>query len=1053
MSRFFIARPIFAWVIAIIIMLIGALSVSTLPIAQYPSIAPPSISISVTYPGASAETVQSTVVQVIEQQLSGLDHLLYFTSESDKDGSIAITLSFAQGTDPDIAQVQVQNKLTLATPLLPEAVQQQGIRVAKATKNFLMILGFVSTDGSMNNFDIADFIASTIQDPVTRTAGVGDFQLFGSEYAMRVWLDPAKLDKYNLTPGDVSTAIDAQNVQVSSGELGGLPALKGQELDATIIGPTYLQTADEFGNILLKVSQSGAQVRLHDVAKIALGAEQFSVTSAYNGKPASALGIKLASGANALDTVAAVKKTIEGLKSTFPAGLQVIYPYDTSPFIKLSIEEVVKTLLIAIVLVFLVMYLFLQNFRATLIPTIAVPVVLLGTCGVLAGFGYSLNSLTLFGMVLAIGLLVDDAIVVVENVERVMAEDHLTPREASRRSMDQISGALIGIALVLTAVLLPIAFFSGSTGVIYRQFSVTIVSAMVLSVVVALIFTPALCATLLKPRDHSKPRRGLFGLFNRGFDRTNRGYGNSIGHLMRRPVFPMLAFAGIVVAMVIIYTRIPGGFLPDEDQGVLFVQITEPPGAASGRTEAVLDKVKTYFLAKEKADVTGLFAINGFSFGGRGQNTGLAFVQLADFSKRRGAADTVQAIAGRAMRYFSTIRDAQVYAFAPPAVIELGNATGFDFELTDNANAGHDALMSARDQLLAFAAQDPHLVAVRPNGLNDEPQYDIDIDREKASALGLTIADINTTLSTAWGSSYVNNFIDRGRVKDVYVQGQDDSRMLPDDLTSWYVRNSAGTMVPFSAFASAHWGFGSPKLERYNGTSSVEILGSPAAGESTGQGMTEMAKLMKKLPAGFGYQWTGLSYEQQQSGSQALYAYLAALVVVFLCLSALYESWAVPIAVLLVVPLGIIGAVLATYFRGLSNDIYFQVGLLVTIGLSAKNAILIIEFAKHGFDDGKSLMDAAAEAARLRLRPIMMTSLAFILGVFPLAIATGAGSGSENAIGTGVVGGMMTATILAIFLVPVFFVVVLSLFRVKPIATEETPIAPTAATTAEGAQP
>ncbi|WP_284945478.1 efflux RND transporter permease subunit [Acidisoma cladoniae] len=1032
MSRFFIDRPIFAWVIAIIIMLVGAFSVLRLPVAQYPSIAPPSISISVNYPGASAETVQSTVVQVIEQQLSGLDNLLYFTSESDKDGSISITLSFAQGTDPNIAQVQVQNKLTLATPRLPQAVQEQGITVAKATKNFLMVAGFVSTDGKLNNADLSDFIASSIQDPLSRTKGVGDYQLFGTQYAMRIWLDPAKLDKYSLTPGDVSTAIGAQNVQISAGELGGLPAVPGQELDATIIGPSYLQTADQFGAILLKVSQSGAQVRLRDVAKIALGAEQYSVTSQYNGKPASGIAIKLAAGANALDTVAAIKKTIADLAPTFPANVEVVYPYDTSPFVTLSIEEVIKTLVIAIVLVFLIMYLFLQNFRATLIPTIAVPVVLLGTCGVLSLFGYSLNSLTLFAMVLAIGLLVDDAIVVVENVERVMAEDHLSPREAARKSMDQISGALIGIALVLTAVLLPISFFSGSTGVIYRQFSVTIVSAMVLSVIVALIFTPSLCATLLKPRDHNKPRRGLFGLFNRGFDRTNRGYGRGVGGLMRRPFLSMLAFLAIVCVMVFFYIQIPGGFLPDEDQGVMFVQATAPPGATSTRTQAVLDEAREYFLTKEKANVEGVFTVNGFSFGGRGQNSGIAFVKLKDFSDRSGAANGVQAIAGRAMGYFSTIKDAMVFAFAPPAVLELGNATGFDFELMDNGSAGHDALMNARNMLLGMAAQDPRLVGVRPNGLNDEPQYKIAIDREKASALGLTIANINTTLSAAWGSSYVNDFIDRGRVKRVYIQGQSDSRMLPDDLTSWYVRNSNGTMVPFSAFATGSWGFGSPKLERYNGISSVEILGSPAPGESTGEAMTEMAKLAHKLPGNFGYEWTGLSYEQQQSGSQALYAYVAALVVVFLCLSALYESWTIPVSVLLVVPLGIVGAVLATHFRGLSNDIYFQVGLLVTIGLSAKNAILIVEFAKSAYDNGSSLIDAAAEAARLRLRPIMMTSLAFILGVLPLAVATGAGSGSENAIGTGVVGGMLTATFLAIFLVPVFFVVVLGLFRVKP---------------------
>jgi multidrug efflux pump len=1031
MSKFFIERPIFAWVIAIILMLIGAISVVSLPVAQYPSIAPPAVSITATYPGASAQTVQTSVVQVIEQQLSGLDHLLYFSSVSYKTGTATITLSFSQGTNPDIAQVQVQNKLELATPLLPQAVQQLGVTVAKATKNFLMVVGFTSTDGSMRTADLSDFIASKIEDPISRTKGVGDFQLFGSEYAMRVWLDPAKLNNYGLVPSDVSSAISAQNVQVSSGELGGLPAVNGQELDATIIGPSYLETPSEFSNILLKVARSGASVRIRDVGRVELGPQQYSITTEYNGRPASAIGIKLAAGANALDTVEAVKKVIGSLQADFPSGVQVIYPYDTSPFVILSVEEVLKTLVIAIILVFLIMFVFLQNFRATIIPTIAVPVVLLGTCGVLAGFGYSLNCLTLFAMVLSIGLLVDDAIVVVENVERLMADDKLSPREAARRSMDQISGALVGIAMVLTAVLLPIAFFSGSTGVIYRQFSVTIVSAMILSVIVALIFTPALCATLLKPHDHGRPQRGLFRLFNSGFDRTNRVYGKSVGGLVRRPIRALILFVAIVAAMVILYGRIPGGFLPDEDQGVMFVQLTEPPGATAGRTQAVLDKVTHFFLSAEKDSVEGVFTVNGLSFGGQGQNTGLAFVRLKDWSRRPGPAKRVQAIAGRAMGYFSTIQDALIFAFAPPAVIELGNSTGFDFELMDKGGLGHLALMAARNQLLGMAAKDPLLAGVRPNGLDDEPQYRIVLDRQKASALGATIGDINNTLSAAWGSAYVNEFTDRGRVKQVFIQGDAPSRMLPDDLTSWFVRNSNGAMVPFSAFAKGVWGWGSPQLERYNGMPSVELLGAPAPGQSTGQAMTEMARLASHLPAGIGYEWTGLSYEEQQSGSLALYAYAIAMIVVFLCLAALYESWAIPVAVLLVVPLGIIGAVMATLFRGLANDIYFQVGLLVTIGLSAKNAILIVEFARQSYDEGLSLGEAAVEAASQRLRPILMTSLAFILGVLPLAIATGAGSGAENAIGTVVVGGMLTATLLAIFLVPIFFVVVLKLFRVK----------------------
>jgi multidrug efflux pump len=1052
MSRFFIERPIFAWVIAIILMLGGALSLLSLPIAQYPPIAPPTISVTAEYPGASAETAQSTVGQVIEQQLSGLDHLLYFSSQSGKDGSVQITLSFAQGTDPDIAQVQVQNKLQLAMPRLPEAVQLEGVTVAKATKNFLMIVGFISTDGRMNSFDLSDFIASDIEDPISRTRGVGGYELFGSEYAMRIWLDPAKLYKYGLTPSDVSGAVQSQNVQLSSGELGGLPSVRGQELNATIIGPSYLQTPEDFGNILLKVAPSGAQVRLRDVAKVEIAAEQYSPTAQYNGQPGSAIAVNLAAGANALDTVTAVRATISSLESTFPQGVEAIYPYDTSPFVRLSVEEVIKTLLIAIVLVFLIMFLFLQNIRATLIPTVAVPVVLLATCGVLAVAGYSINCLTLFGMVLAIGLLVDDAIVVVENVERVMAEDKVSPREAALRSMDQISGALVGIALVLTAVLLPLAFFSGSTGVIYRQFSVTIVSAMILSVMLALVFTPALCATLLKPGAGGKTRRGPFGLFNRGFDRGQRAYGSGVTSLLRHRALAIIVFVVIVVAMVSLYGRIPLSFLPNEDQGVLFVQVSEPPGATSIRTQATLDKVKSYFLTKETATVEGIFTVNGLSFAGNGQNAGLCFVRLKPWSQRPGPANSVQAVAARAQAYFFSIKDALVFAFAPPAVLELGNATGFDFELMDNAGLGHTALQAAVARLLGLAAKDPIFAGVRANGLSDEPQYKIVIDREKASAYGLSIADINATMSTAWGSGYIGDFVDRGRVKRVFLEGEPSSRMLPDDLTSWYVRNNNNDMVPFSAFARGQWTYGPPQLNRYDGVPATEILGQPAPGISTGQAMNEMERLAALLPPGIGYSWTGLSYEERASGSQAIYAYGLAMVVTFLCLAALYESWAVPVAVLLVVPLGIIGAVMATFFRGLENDIYFQVGLLVTIGLSAKNAILIVEFAKLNYDAGMEAMAAAIAAAKDRLRPILMTSLAFILGVLPLALATGAGSGSENAIGTVVVGGMVSATLFAIFLVPVFFVLVVKLFRVKRQARREPPL-PSAAATATGAVP
>ena len=1036
MSRFFIDHPVFAWVLAIIVMLAGAVAVLTLPVAQYPSIAPPAVSITVTYPGASAETVQSTVVQVIEQQLSGIDHLLYFSSESDKDGSITITLSFDQGTNPDIAQVQVQNKLQLAQPRLPQAVQQQGIQVAKATKNFLVVIGFVSTDGAMTSADLGDFIASSIQDPISRTPGVGDYQLFGSQYAMRIWLDPAKLNNYALTPGDVSAAIKAQNVQVSAGELGGLPAVKDQQLNATIIGPSYLQTPQQFADILLRVEPSAAKVLLRDVARIELAGESYSVETKYNGRPASALAVKLASGANALDTVKAVRATIEQLRPNFPSGVEVIYPYDTTPFVELSIHGVVETLVVAVALVFLIMYLFLQNLRATLIPTIAVPVVLLGTCAILSLAGFSINSLTMFGMVLAIGLLVDDAIVVVENVERVMEEDHLSPKEATRKSMDEISGALVGIALVLTAVFLPMSLFGGSTGVIYRQFSITIVSSMILSVLVALIFTPALCTTILK-RPKKGGKRGFFGWFNRSFDRGNRRYVGVVKLAIAHPIRSLSAFAGVIAALVVVFVRIPGGFLPDEDQGVMFAQVVAPPGATSIRTQQVLDEVSDYLRTDEAKNVEGVFEVNGFSFGGRGQNAGLIFVKLKDWSERRGEQNKVQAIAARAMGRFRQIKDAQVFAFAPPAVLELGNATGFDFEILDRANLGHDKLMQARDQLLAAAARDKRLVAVRPNGINDEPQYTIVIDREKANALSLSIADINTTLSAAWGSAYVNDFIDRGRVKRVYMQGDSDSRMLPDQLDSWYVRNSLGQMVKFSSFATGRWTYGSPKLERYSGLPSIEIMGLPAPGLSTGAAMAAMKEIASKLPAGFGYDWTGLSYEEEKSGSQTGLLYAGSLVVVFLCLAALYESWSIPVAVLLVVPLGVVGAVLATFFRGLNNDVYFQVGLLTTIGLSSKNAILIVEFAKANFDAGEDLAAAAAIAARERLRPILMTSLAFILGVVPLAISTGAGSGGQNAIGVGVVGGMISATVLAIFLVPVFFVVVLRLFKVKRMIHDE----------------
>ena len=1036
MAKFFIDRPIFAWVIAIIIMLAGGLAIMKLPVAQYPTIAPPAISISAMYPGADAKTVQDTVTQVIEQNMNGIDNLLYMSSTSDSAGTVQITLTFDSGTDADIAQVQVQNKLQLAMPLLPQEVQQQGVSVEKSSSSFLMVIGMISTDGSMNQEDIADYVGATVKDPISRTTGVGDVQLFGAQYAMRIWMDPNKLNNFHLTPVDVINAIRAQNAQVAAGQLGGTPPVKGQQLNASIIAQTRLTSADEFSKILLKVNQDGSQVRLRDVAKVELGGESYDVIARYNGQPAAGLGIKLATGANALDTAAAVRESIEKMKPFFPRGLEVVYPYDTTPFVKISINEVVKTLVEAIVLVFLVMYLFLQNFRATLIPTIAVPVVLLGTFAILAAFGYSINTLTMFGMVLAIGLLVDDAIVVVENVERVMAEEGLPPKEATRKSMDQIQGALVGIALVLSAVFIPMAFFGGSTGAIYRQFSITIVSAMVLSVLVALILTPALCATMLKPiakGDHGEGKKGFFGWFNRMFDKSTHHYTDSVGNILRSTGRYLLLYLLIVGGMAFLFIKLPSSFLPEEDQGVFLTMAQLPAGATQERTQKVLDEVTDYYLTQEKANVNSVFTVNGFGFSGRGQNTGLAFVSLKNWEERPGAENKVEAITGRAMGRFSQIKDAMVFAFNLPAIVELGTATGFDFQLIDQANLGHEKLTQARNQLLGEVAKHPDLLAgVRPNGLEDTPQYKIDIDQEKAQALGVSISDINTTLGAAWGGSYVNDFIDRGRVKRVYVMSEAKYRMLPEDINNWYVRNADGQMVPFSSFSTAHWEYGSPRLERYNGLPSMEILGQAVPSKSTGEAMNMMEELASKLPTGIGYDWTGMSFQERLSGNQAPALYAISLIVVFLCLAALYESWSIPFSVMLVVPLGVIGALLAATFRGLNNDVYFQVGLLTTIGLSAKNAILIVEFAKDLMDkEGKGLVEATLEAVRMRLRPILMTSLAFILGVMPLVISSGAGSGAQNAVGTGVMGGMVTATILAIFFVPVFFVVVRRRFSRK----------------------
>jgi len=1028
MANFFIQRPVFAWVLAIILMIAGGLAILKLPVAQYPTIAPPAVAISATYPGADAQTVQDTVTQVIEQNMNGIDNLMYMSSTSDSAGNVTITLTFESGTDPDIAQVQVQNKLQLAMPLLPQEVQQQGIGVEKSSSSFLLVAGFVSDNKNLSQNDISDYVASNVKDAISRTSGVGDVQLFGAQYAMRIWLDSNAMNKYQLTPLDIINQLKTQNDQIAAGQLGGTPSIPGQQLNASIIAQTRLKSPEEFGHVTLKVNQDGSMVHLKDVARIELGGENYNMVTKINGQAATGLGIKLATGANALDTAAAIKSKLAQLQQFFPQGLKVVYPYDTTPFVKISIHEVVKTLFEAIVLVFLVMYLFLQNLRATLIPTIAVPVVLLGTFAVLAAFGFSINTLTMFGMVLAIGLLVDDAIVVVENVERVMVEDNLPPKEATQKSMEQIQGALVGIAMVLSAVFIPMAFFGGSTGAIYRQFSLTIVSAMALSVLVALILTPALCATLLKPVSHDRHEKkgGFFGWFNARFDKSVEHYSNSVSGILRKTGRYLVVYVIIVAGMAVLFLRLPTSFLPEEDQGVFMTMVQLPAGATQTRTQQVLDQVQDYYLNNEKANVESVFTVNGFSFSGQGQNSGIAFVSLKPWEERPGEKNGVEAIVGRATKAFSQIKDGLVFPFNLPAIIELGTATGFDFELIDQANLGHTQLTQARNQLLGMVKEHPDLlVRVRPNGLEDTPQFKLDVDQEKAQALGVSLSDVNQTISTALGGTYVNDFIDHGRVKKVYVQADAKFRMLPGDINNLYVRSANGEMVPFSAFSNAHWVYGSPRLERYNGMPSMEILGESAPGKSTGEAMVMMENLAAKLPSGIGYDWTGMSYQERLSGNQAPALYAISLIVVFLCLAALYESWSIPFSVMLVVPLGVIGALLAASLRGLNNDVYFQVGLLTTIGLSAKNAILIVEFAKDLMDkEGKGIIEATLEASRMRLRPILMTSLAFILGVMPLVISTGAGSGAQNAVGTGVMGGMLSATLLAIFFVPVFFVVV-----------------------------
>jgi multidrug efflux pump len=1026
MAQFFIGRPIFAWVIAIIIMLAGGLSITQLPISMYPDIAPPTVTINAFYPGASAKVVEDSVTQVIEQNMKGLDGLLYMASTSSANGGASLSLTFENGTDPDIAQVQVQNKVQLSMPLLPQEVQRQGVNVGKARSGFLMVVGFVSDDNSMTRSDISDYVAANIVDPLSRVPGVGSIQVFGSQYSMRIWLDPNKLDAYRLTPGDITASIQAQNRQVAVGELGGTPAVKGQQLNATITAQSRLQTPEQFRDIIVRSNPDGSLLRLGDIARVELGAESYGAISRYNRQPASGIAVMLATGANALRTAQAVEDQLAELRPFFPPGLRTVVPFETTPFVRIAIQNVLEILLEAIALVFLVMYLFLQNFRATLIPTIAVPVVLLGTFGLLAVLGFSVNMLTMFAMVLAIGLLVDDAIVVVENVERLMTEQGLSPEEATRKSMRQITGALVAVGLVLAAVFVPMAFLGGATGVIYRQFSATIVSAMALSVLVAIVLTPALCATLLKPlhKGEHYHEKGFLGWFNRSFDRSAQRYRKSVRGMLARSGRFMAVFALLVGLMAVLFFQRPTAFLPQEDQGTMFAIVQAPVGATQERTMEALYQVEDHFLDHEPDTVESMFAVQGFSFAGGGQNNGMAFVKLKDWDERKSPDQSVNAVAARAFAAFSQIKDALVFPFAPPAIQELGRSAGFTFYLEDKAGLGHEALMAASGQLLMTAAQSPLLINVRHNGQADAPQFRLDLDYEKAAALGLSVAAINSTLQAAWGGQYIDDFIDRGRVKRVYMQADAPFRMVPQDFRLWSVRNMDGEMVPFSAFASWHWDYGSPRLERYNGVPALEINGEASPGVSSGDAMAEIENIVSGLPRGFGIEWTGLSYQERRAGAQTPLLYTLSILIVFLCLAALYESWSIPTSVLMVAPLGILGIALAATLRGLERDIYFEVAMLTTIGLTSKNAILIISFAKDNLEQGMELIEATMQAVRDRLRPIIMTSLAFGMGVLPLALASGAGSGAQRAIGTGVLGGMIVGAFLGVFFIPLFFVVV-----------------------------
>jgi hydrophobic/amphiphilic exporter-1 (mainly G- bacteria), HAE1 family len=1036
LSKFFLDRPVFAWVIAIIIMLVGGLAIYKLPVSQYPPIAPPSIYIQSSYPGASAETVENSVTQIIEQKMTGLDQMLYLSATSDSAGGSRIELTFAPGTDPDLAWSKVQNKLQLAMASLPDVVQRQGVTVGKATRNYLIIVGLVSEDGSMDGNDLRDYAQSNLEKVLARVPGVGEVENFGSQYAMRVWLNPDRLTDYRLTIEDVLTALKTYNVEVSAGQFGGAPAVQGQRLNASIIVQSMLKTPEEFAAVPIRINPDGSVVRIKDVGRAELGTDAYDIEAFYNGRPSAGMAIRQAAGANALDTADAVKAKMAEMSRYFPAGMKVVYPYDTTPFVKVAINEVVKTLFEAVLLVFLVMWLFMGNFRATLIPTIAVPVVLLGTFAVLQFFGFSVNMLTMFAMVLAIGLLVDDAIVVVENVERIMSEEGLPPKEATRKSMEQITSALIGIGLVLSAVFGPMAFFGGSTGVIYRQFSVTIISSMLLSVVVALILTPVLCASLLKPvpAGHEPAEnaiwflRPFFAWFDRVFFGLRDRYVKIVGRSFSQKLRYAVVYVAIVAAVGVLFLRLPTSYVPDEDQGILLAQIMLPTGATLEQTKQVVGDVQRHFQDNEKEAVESAMTISGIGFSGRAQTNGLVFIKLKDWHLRNRAELRVKAIAERATKAFSHFRNSLVFAFPPPSVIELGIATGFDFQLMDRGGLGRQKRMEARNELLRMASKDARLTKVRPNGLEDVPEYRVDVDWERAGALGVPISSIHNTISAAFGSSYVNNFIQGGRVKRVFLQADAPYRMLPKDVEKLYVRNTAGKMVPFSAFATAHWSSGPPRLERFNGFPSMNIQGEPAPGKSSGEAMKAMEEIATKLPQGIGYEWTGLSYQERMAGSQAPLMYAFSVVVIFLCVAALYESWPIPLANLLMLPLGLFGAALATWSRGMHNDVYFQIGFLTTLGLTTKNAILIIQFAQQRMERGEGLLEATVGAVRVRFRPVIMTSLAFFFGVLPLAIATGAGAGAMNAIGTAVTGGMLSATFIDLFYIPLLFVVVSRLF-------------------------